>query len=158
MKKIYLYSTFVLLFTLSSCSGMTTGNTFTFSADENNAELFDGYYKPHRDALRYYPRDINSQIGWYTSNTIGEQKILVVPVQLTDAPIWTSNMINEVNIAFFGDSNQTAFYSVHDFFYKSSYGKLNLTGEVSDILQSNYSVKALNRYGESAPEYIIKEF
>ena len=37
MKKIYLYSTFVLLFTLSSCSGMTTGNTFTFSADENNA-------------------------------------------------------------------------------------------------------------------------
>ena len=158
MKKIYLYSTFVLLFTLSSCSGMTTGNTFTFSADENNAELFDGYYKPHRDALRYYPRDINSQIGWYTSNTIGEQKILVVPVQLTDAPVWTSNMINEVNIAFFGNSNQTAFYSVHDFFYKSSYGKLNLTGEVSDILQSNYSVKALNRYGESAPEYIIKEF
>ena len=105
MKKIYLYSTFVLLFTLSSCSGMTTGNTFTFSVDENNAELFDGYYKPHRDALRYYPRDINSQIGWYTSNTIGEQKILVVPVQLTDAPVWTSNMINEVNIAFFCNIN-----------------------------------------------------
>ena len=56
MKKIYLYSTFVLLFTLSSCSGMTTGNTFTFSADENNAELFDGYYKPRNRSDLSFPR------------------------------------------------------------------------------------------------------
>ena len=158
MKKIYLYSTFILLFTLSSCTGMITDNVYNFSANKDNAELFDGYYKPHRDALRYYPRDINSQIGWFTSNTIGEQKILIIPVQLTDAPIWTYNMINDVNNAFFGDSKNLAFYSVHDYFYKSSYGNLNISGEVGNVLNSKYSVKSLNKYGERAPELIIKEF
>ena len=49
-------------------------------------------------------------------NLTGENTLNLIEVM---GALNNSDMINEVNIAFFGDSNQTAFYSVHDFFYKS---------------------------------------
>lgn len=156
MKKQFLCLFFIYGLTLTSCNRLNTGNVFTFTPNEENSTIYEGYYQPHKDSIRYNLQDINSQIGWKTSLATGEQKILVVPVQLSDGPKWTEEKLTDLYNAFFGQT--VAYYSVKEFFYESSYHQLMIDGKISDVLTSSYSVKKLDRYGASAPDYIIAEF
>lgn len=153
MKKRYL----LLILALSSgCTSLNRPSRHIFSPTEENALLFDGYYQPAE--LRYNLKDLNSQIGWHTSSSVGEQKLLVVPVQLKGEKAWSHKMLSNLNEAFFGDGSATAFESVSSFFSISSYGNLSLSGEIAKPLISKYNAYSLNVRGDSAPEMIIKEF
>ena len=153
MKKRY----FLLILAFSSgCTSLNQPSRYHFSPDETNAVLFDGYYQPKE--LRYNLKDLNAQIGWNTSSSVGEQKMLVVPVQLKGEKPWSDKMLSNLNEAFFGDGSATAFASVSSFFHTSSYGNLSLSGEVTKPLISKYNALSLNARGDGAPEMIIKEF
>ena len=83
--------------------------------------------------------------------SVGNSKMLVVPVRIkgaatlniTDAQIKTS-----LNKAFFGKTEDTGWESVSSFYNKSSYGKLNITGTVSDVLDTSVTMKQLNSAGD----------
>lgn len=69
--------------------------------------------------------------------SIGEQKIIVVPVQFSDYKVeklglTDSQFIECLNKAFFGVSSNNAYVSVSEYFNRSSYGKLKLSGKVCD--------------------------
>ena len=117
----------------------------------------EGYYKSSQ--VKYTLRDVNERIGWNTLNSTSNQKILVVPVQLSGGTTWTTTMLTNLEKVFFGKSTDTSWHSVSSFFDQSSYGKLHLTGEVTDVLKvTNYSVTSLNRYGEEASDIIAELF
>ena len=63
--------------------------------------------------------------------SIGNPKILVIPVNL-DKNNETKSLLNEIEIAFNGTSEQTGYESVKSYYQKSSYGKLNLDINVLD--------------------------
>ncbi len=63
--------------------------------------------------------------------SIGEPKVLVIPVEFTDYPA-TDTMQKDLEIAFFGTSMQTGWESLYSYYYKSSYGKLSITGTVTE--------------------------
>ena len=119
-----LFLTMLLLAGLTACSfdfnfqigGL--GSTTSFDVSYSN----DNYYIPN--SLKYTLRDVNSNLGWVTSETVGEQKFLVVPIQLKDAPTWSDSMLTNLNAAFFGDKEETNFESVKSFYETSSYGQL----------------------------------
>ena len=67
----------------------------------------------------------------------GEQKILVLPVDFTNYPA-PDNMTEVLNTAFFGSSADTGWESLRSYYYKSSYGKLNITGTVLPVYHTNY--------------------
>lgn len=124
---------------------------------------FDGYYLPTQYSLNN--QELNYSNFITTMNPIGNQKLLVVPVRFNDGPAWTQQMLEELDTAFFGDSSDTAWESVSSFYQKSSYGKLNLSGEVhnpvtiSDMSISDGNVyKSNTSYGVAAAvyTYIIK--
>lgn len=117
----------------------------------------DGYYKSSQ--VKYTLRDNNEQLGWNTLNSTGEQKILVVPVQLNGATAWTNKMLSNVEKVFFGKASDTSWHSVSSFFEESSYGKLHITGEVTDVLKVNdYTIQQLNKYAEGASGIIADLF
>lgn len=91
-----------------------------------------------QDVFRYYDDNSTSR-GLECLESTGEQKILVVPVSFSDYPFENPNQ-TRVNIqnAFFGDSKYVTYESVASFYDKSSYGKLKLKGEVSDIFVTSY--------------------
>jgi M6 family metalloprotease-like protein len=65
----------------------------------------------------------------------GNQKVLVVPVDFSDypassLPLGAEGTRSKINTAFFGAASETGWQSVKSFYYESSYGRLNLTGEV----------------------------
>lgn len=97
-------------------------------------------------------RDSNEQLGWNTLNSTGDQKVLVVPVHFQNATKWSTSMLSDLELVFFGESKYTAWESVSSYFNKSSYGNLNLTGEVYDTVlevdmtASTYNTKYNNWY------------
>jgi len=87
----------------------------------------------------------------------GNSKVLVIPVEFTDAKADT-NMRSNLQTAFFGTSEQTGWESLASYYYKSSYGKLNITGTVTEVFNTgNSSVyyQSLYEDGEDFPEYRI---
>ena len=143
----------------------TTNNTTqssTTTTDSNTTSNIEqlGYYKA--ETLRYNVKDAQDSMGYYSLNTTGRQKLLVVPVQLRGATQWTSNMLSRLETAFFGTPDETNYWeSVSSYYSKSSYEKLTLEGEVIDPIQLNYSVSQLssyNRFSDIVSDYIVPAF
>ena len=87
----------------------------------------------------------------------GEPKILVIPVTFTDydAP---EGMKERLEKAFFGTSEDTGWESLQSYYYKSSFGKLNITGTVLDPFPTNQSSGYYEKLGseDAAVCQIIK--
>ncbi|MCQ2801492.1 MAG: hypothetical protein MJ222_02390 [Bacilli bacterium] len=81
--------------------------------------------------------------------SIGEQKMIVVPVEFPDYKVEKLSLTNEqyiegINKAFFGNAKNNAYVSVGEYFNKSSYGKLKLDGKVCDqVFTFPYSIEKI---------------
>ena len=69
----------------------------------------------------------------------GEQKILVIPVEFSDYRIEdrtcsTKEYVKNLQKAFFGTSSNNNYVSVSQYYNVSSYGKLRITGKVSEYV------------------------
>lgn len=67
--------------------------------------------------------------------TVGEARVMVIPIEFSDFP--AENMLKgaegvrqDLEKAYFGESEDTGWESLKSYYYKSSYGKLNITGQV----------------------------
>lgn len=89
----------------------------------------------------------------------GSPKVLVIPVDFIDYGA-DEDMKSDLQTAFFGTSEQTGWESLSSYYYKSSYGKLDITGTVTDVYHTGKSSKYYSSlYDESNgtgnPEYEI---
>lgn len=88
---------------------------------------------------------------------VGEPKILVIPVTFTDyeAP---EGITERLEKAFFGTSEDTGWESLQSYYYKSSFGALNITGTVLEPFATNQSSGYYEKVGneEAAVCQIIK--
>ena len=141
--------------TVTSCKDPTL-----FVAYENIAEVLDTHeefvssdnsYKKFGDYKSYVAKvseteekEIGSTYeiltdytGRHILNSTGDKKILVVPVQFSDFTITNLGVkpeeyISNLNKAFFGNAKNNKFVSVAEYYNKSSYGKLRISGKVCD--------------------------
>ncbi len=75
-----------------------------------------------------YVKDVTDQ-GNYLDGcpTVGSPKVLVIPVDFKDINgRYNGCSINNIVRAFSGGAGETDYYSVHDYYYISSYGKLDI--------------------------------
>lgn len=104
-----------------------------------------GYYRnenPSGTSLQ----DLKNANRQQTITAVGSPKILIVPVHIRGTIEWSETMLDNINKAFFGTSEETSWESVSSFYKKSSYGKLNITGEVSPVVEVDKSLTELNAY------------
>ncbi len=59
----------------------------------------------------------------------GNPQVLVIPIAFSDYPA-PSSIQDDLEIAFFGTSEETGWESLTSYYYKASYGKLNIEGTV----------------------------
>ena len=74
----------------------------------------------------------------------GEVKLLVIPVWLKDSSYFVrhkDNVRNDIYATYFGSTIQTGWQSVSSYYYEESFGKLKLSGTVSDWYETSYSYK-----------------
>lgn len=141
----------------STSTSQSHSQSQSYSIPDPTPEWGDGYYKSSQ--VKYTLRNSNERIGWNTLNSTSNQKILVVPVELNGGTTWTTSMLSNLEKVFFGKSSDTSWHSVSSFFDESSYGKLHITGEVTNVLKvTNYTVKTLDLQGEGASDIIANLF
>lgn len=117
---------------LSSCVFHVFSSTSTNYSDEEGNTIYK-----YQSVNKTYKKDnltldnVGINCGYRYMPSTGDRKILVVPIQFTDSK-FTDYQLERLEYTFFGESSETGWESVSSFYKKSSYGKLNITGEVSD--------------------------
>ena len=79
-----------------------------------------------------------SIIDPYCMPTSGDVKVLVIPIGFSGKPA-TEEMKNNITKAFFGNEEDTGWESLTSYYQESSYGKLNISGSVTDWYSPKYS-------------------
>lgn len=76
-----------------------------------------------------------SYLNWSYTPSVGRTPLLVIPTVIPGYEDYTdlNKAKNVINDAFFGSSDKLNFESLHSYYYKSSYGKLDFTGRVTDF-------------------------
>ncbi len=126
-------------------------NPNIFSSTDNNykhpvVSPDVNYYKA--EVNPYDNKVIGNSKDFSLLSSVGKQKILVVPLRFLNSPLAYQDdlRVQEIlNKAFFGQSSETGWESVSSFYQKSSYDKLTITGEVSEVINLAYTTSALEK-------------
>ncbi|MDE5562484.1 MAG: hypothetical protein K2J01_02930 [Clostridiales bacterium] len=124
----YTFSKFgSITFTLPNVSGGTTPVTPTGTMDKQtyNAATFDN--ERLQDKITKTGDEPDPAIGLPSKGTYNA---LVIPVQFSGKTIDNSDLV-DLNTAFNGDYEGTGWESVHSYYYKSSYGQLDISFDIA---------------------------
>lgn len=128
----------------------TTGED-SFYPEINQQPLYDVLSKMGYDEETGETYGVNKGLP-----SIGSPEVLVIPIAFTDAPA-PSTMVNDLEKVFFGTSEETGWESLSSYYYKSSYGKLNIQGKVLEPFQTGKSVsyysKLQDEYNKALNDY-----
>ena len=147
--------------TLTSCPGKKLRNIYSDIPDIEAAQPDSGAGYAKQNSYSYSLSDVHSSVGMYNLNSTGNAKILVVPVMARGSVSWTNSMLNNLKKGFFGKESDTGWQSVYSYYHYSSFGNLEIGGEVAPVLKSQYSVAQLiqrgYKDGETHPDSVIIE-
>jgi M6 family metalloprotease-like protein len=119
----------------------------------------DGYYQLtepsiSRDDFKFMA---GSALDGAALSHVGNPKVLVVPVMFTDfpcgGPINCETITNQIEKAFFGETEETGFESVRSYYYKSSYGQLTIDGTVTPIYEVGQTTSDWAREKRTGRQY-----
>ena len=90
--------------------------------------------------MKEFLKDNKDNRNHVIANSVGEDKLLVLPVRFLDSDnsISLEEKTTAIKNAFFGESKTTKKESVASFYNKSSYGKLKISGEVAPWYELNF--------------------
>lgn len=159
MKKVWLFPILTLLLCLSSCTFNSFAPFTAFPSINDDYQLIQGdnYYKPDKYTIDYqtifrsFPHETDRDVNLsYT----GDAKLLVIPVSFSDYPcsmtkLGCNDTRTQIKNAFFGKKSRTNGESIASYYAKSSFGKLRITGEVSDWYESDMSSLEIKDKGNS---------
>ncbi len=128
--------------------------TVTIQIQNKNKNNTDkGYLSPDEIST---PKNLfdygqNNAQNWQYSPGTGNVPFLIIPVVIPGYDsLATGDLWNTINNAFFADSNDIPFESLRSYYSKSSHGKLNITGTVTDYFFPERETEDFNTYFDFA--------
>ena len=88
--------------------------------------------------------------------SVGSYDVLVIPVEIKDYPFPTDYLTN-LNLVFNGSSFDTGWESVSSYYYKSSFGKLDLNFQISSKYITENNKSYYQNYDDMGDQYAIVE-
>ena len=114
-------------------SSSDKGNKAFYAKYEYNTPLINPIDAENAKRMNDVRSEVNNGVGVTRGMpSIGDVKILVIPVDFTDYKA-SDNMKSDLEKALFGTSYDTGWESLSTYYNKASYGKLNITGTVTDV-------------------------
>lgn len=96
--------------------------------------------------------------------SVGDVKILVIPIWLTDSSTYISetgknNVLSDIDNVFFGSESTTGWHSLSSYFYEESGGLLNIQGTTTDWYECSYSTSEIGatQTGQSLTNQLVVE-
>ncbi len=136
-KKLSFVLSFISLASLTSCFFFVPTDKNTETTSSSTTKTFANYKTPTYTS-DYSKDNLNKDMlgrgfGYRYMPSVGDSKLLVIPIQTTDYT-FSSSDLNLIEKGFFGEASETGWQSVASFYAESSYGKLKITGEVSPVI------------------------
>lgn len=164
MKKKLVIFVPLCVMALTSCgfggTTIVTSENSVPAIDPGQPDSGDGYAKASDFAFNL--QDVKKTTGQVPLPSKGESHLLVVPVQFQNGPSWTSSRLEVIRKGFFGAPSETAWQSVSSFYSASSYGNLNIKGEIATPLYIPISTSEASKHtssGQPSPdEYALSYF
>lgn len=135
-------------YTDSSLAKQESSHTATIkfsSTVSSNTHTEKGYYDQNEISDTYHAYDMGRKSfnNQHFLPSVGNVPLLIVPVSLPgENTSFTEDELSMINDCFFGSSKDMPFESLHSYYYKSSFGKLNFTFNVSPV----FDVKSKTDY------------
>lgn len=150
-KKRLLFPALLGVLALASCDIIDIGFSFGSSSSkgENQGSVsFDTSKEDVSGATtvssKYTIKEVTDSTSEYCLDSLGTQNILVIPVVIKGyEKNATAKNKERLEKTFFGDSSATSWESLSSYYEKSSFGKLNITGMVSDWYECGYTASQI---------------
>lgn len=157
-----------LTMSLASCEffeniGISANSDFSYSFNESESIDSNANYYKGKISDTHYSINKHSVYQKNTPFPVGDMKILVIPVVIKGYEKNASSKTKDrIEKTFFGDSSDTAWESVASYYYKSSYGKLKISGTVTDWFECGLTPKQVYEknnadYGDLGTYYILNQ-
>lgn len=144
-KAIFLISLTLSASLLSSCF---LSSLFSKNSIDKTPAAADGEYTYEKNAKDIIGKGLSYK---YLQST-GTARILVIPVAFK-GDSFSNTKLQRLYNSFFKDSDSTGWESVYSFYNKSSYGKLSITGDVTDPVDLSITVSEYKSlYSQSEKE------
>lgn len=154
MKKIRILSFLLTGFILTGCSLFDQKeelSSFSSLPSASSLETSSQGYEKAKELTPFSYKDLYLSQGADAVESMGKQRLLVVPVELSDYP-FRQRDISSMQVGISGSAEDTGYWeSLASFYEKSSYGKLKLEFTYSDIYQTNLTSQEL--LSEATEEY-----
>ena len=130
-------------------------NIITLQVYDSDNNMASYSFVVEIDSKTNYINESVSTVNPYGMPTSGTVKVLVIPIGF-DNYKKTPEMRTNIEKAFFGKNynTNTGWESLSAYYYKSSYGKLNITGTVTDWYTPKRSESYYAKYEDSNDYYI----
>lgn len=146
-RKVFLFLATALSLTLSSCVFhiLLPSDKVDYDYTDEKGNTIYQYQKVNDEYKKenLTLENVGINCGYRYLPSLGNQKLLVVPVQFRDKE-FTSTQLERLENVFFGKGEDTGWESVSSFYQKSSYGKLNLSGVVTKPMTVDQTVKTFS--------------
>ncbi len=129
---------------------VTSGPAKTWTWDTN-----------YQAANQYVPTAINENVNYYemgyNTNSVGTSKILVLPICFTDSN-FTASELQDIQTVLGGTAEETNYWeSLKSFYYKSSYGQLNLEFTYADPVNMGVTAREFyNTNGQDGSDLALR--
>ena len=115
----------------------------------------------YQAANQYVPTAINENVNYYemgyNTNSVGTSKILVLPICFTDSN-FTASELQDIQTVLGGTAEETNYWeSLKSFYYKSSYGQLNLEFTYADPVNMGVTAREFyNTNGQDGSDLALR--
>lgn len=154
-KKLIFALTTLSIFSLSGC--VILPNT---SSTQGDSSLIDPSYERVKSKYTYKDYADYNVYGNDYCPTIGNPKLLVIPVWFTDSSNYINldkkeSVRNDIALAYTGTPSETGWHSVSSFYQEESKGKCQLTANISEWYECGYESTAFYA-GENTTVELVK--
>lgn len=118
-----------------------TARELKFKTSSEGYSLGRDVFQKQMDQDEDFARSFGGEGKTYMPS-LGASKLLVIPVAFSGTSLISkrneSDIRNQIYKAFFGSEEDVYWESVSSYYYKASYGQLDIQGEVAPIMNFNY--------------------
>ncbi len=150
MKKTLVPFITLPLLLLAACA--PTGSSIS---DTTGTPTYDAFYQAPNVDLTYY--DISRAAGMDGIPSIGTTNLLVIPVVIEGYEANANSEVHgDIEKMMFGEEAETSWQSVASFYHQSSYGRLTLSGLVTDWFYTGYTIAEMEQRESSRRDAVEK--
>lgn len=114
----------------------------------------NGYYKISDEERQKYALQnvINAgALGKGKMPSFGEVHLLVIPLTFSDGPSFNENELQAIEKGCFGEKSETGWESLSSYYETSSYGRLRISGVVTESYRSTYTEAGIQKAYNANP-------